>query len=585
MQDRPHVTLALALLALAPCVSYAAGKPLNVVLILIDDIGHHGVSAYGAKQVRYPGFFDEVPVATPRIDDIARQGLLCGHAYTYPLCENTRVALMSGQNNRRNFLNCKSQHASDITFGDLFKRAGYETCIVGKWKQTRGTKDIPAQEYISEFGWDEFFCFDVTNNVGRRMIEPYFVLNGETKDYRGIDPQTGRRWYGPELVNRYALDFIERKQDKPFFLYYSMLLLHAEHTPTPDTKPASTYDNFDVNKPGRGRLKGDDLRYYPDMVAYMDKAIGNVVDKLNALGIADETLVVVMGDNGSVRVEYVLPDGSVRHGGKGTHREGGLRVPLVMQAPDSIPAGSTYDGMVYVTDILPMLCDAAGVDIPNRESLDGITFWPQATGQATAPHRESICTWYIGNNHYTKREHILEYAFDKKFKRYAPDAMFPEGRFFEWWNDVHEEAGAPLKKKVPVKWKRYRYVGLDLDKLNPQQQAAYERLGKLLDQNRYTPVEGIEIVEHDTKVMLGETLTLHYQVHPTNATRTGVIWESSDPSIATVDKFGALHSHQEGKVKVTAYSWDDAEPSASGRGATYLTTGVKSTVEITIAAQ
>ena len=96
----------------------------NVVLILIDDINHYGVTAYGANSIssKYD-HFENAELKTPKIDKLADQGMMCTQAYTYPLCEATRIALMSGKVNNRNFLKCKSQHASDITFGDVFQRA------------------------------------------------------------------------------------------------------------------------------------------------------------------------------------------------------------------------------------------------------------------------------------------------------------------------------------------------------------------------------------------------------------------------------------------------------------------------------
>jgi hypothetical protein len=361
-----------------------------------------------------------------------------------------------------------------------------------------------------------------------------------------------------------------------------MLMVHAEHTPTPDTEPPSAYDNFDVNQPGKGRMKGDDRRYYPDMIAYTDKMIGQTLDKLDVLGLAENTLVLVMGDNGSNPFQFRYPDGTVRTGGKGTHKDAGLRVPLLVRAPKSIPAGSTYDGLVYVTDILPMLCEAADVEIPNRQTIDGISFWPQATGQTKEEHRDAICTWYIGNNHVSKKEFILEYAFDKRFKRYAPDAMYPDGRFFEWWNDIDEEAGAPVKKKVPKRWNRYRYAGLNMDELTPEQAVAYQRLGKLLDDEKYVAVEGLQIVGGETPVRVRQSLELKCQVSPADATRTGIIWETSDPAVATIDKFGVLIAHKAGDVTVHVYSWDDADPTSSNREPTYFKTGITDSIAIKV---
>ena len=189
-----------------------AARP-NVVLILIDDLNHYGVTAYGANRIsEWSGLFTNKTFSTPRIDRLAYEGLRCDNAYAYPLCEPTRIALMSGQYNSRNFLRCKAQHASEITFGDVFQRAGYATGIFGKWKQTRGTKEIHGKDYIFEFGWDEFCCFDVVGE-GQRFINPNLVINGKQANYsqrKDLDPATGRRWYGPDICNRYALDFIDR---------------------------------------------------------------------------------------------------------------------------------------------------------------------------------------------------------------------------------------------------------------------------------------------------------------------------------------------------------------------------------------
>ncbi|MEM6885460.1 MAG: sulfatase-like hydrolase/transferase [Verrucomicrobiota bacterium] len=572
--------IAALMISLVSGATAAASDKPNVILILLDDVSHYSVSAYGAEKISCDlerGPFENVPFATPRMDSLAEEGVRCDYAYTYPLCEPTRIALMSGKNNRRNFLKAKAQHASDITFGDLFQRAGYETALAGKWKQTRGTEKIPGEHYIYEFGWDEFFAFDVVGE-GRRMIEPNFVLNGEIKNYRGIDPETGRRWYGPQLINRYALEFIERKREKPFFLYYSMVLMHTERTPTPDTKPESLYDNYDVEAKGPGFKWGDHPKYYPDMLYYADKMVGNLLDKLEATGQAENTIVILMGDNGT-RPEYffTFPDGTVRQAYKGKHIEGGIHVPLLIRAPGRIPASTTYNGMVYVTDILPMLCEATGVELPNQEDIDGISFWPQVTGKSNDEPRDSITTWYRKTGDY------VEYSFDKRFKRYAPDDLYPEGRFFEWANDLLEEAGAPARKAIPNRWKRYRYAGLDLDSLNPEQQAAYERLGKLLDEHKHVPVERLQIIKSEASLRVGHTQQLTCIVYPSNATRNNVIWQSSNPAVASVDKFGVLHAHKTGEVQISVYSWDDANPAASGEGPEFETDGIQNSVDLAIA--
>ena len=428
----------------------SATEQPNVVFILIDDLSHYGVSAYGATQlnstqldINDDPFFPSTAVATPQIDRLADDGLLAGNAFAYAICEPTRVALMSGMNNNRNFIQPKALHESQITFGDIFKQAGYVTGIAGKWKQSRGTAEIPGKDYVDQFGWDEIYCFDLIGE-GARHIDPNFVINGVVTYFKqvngGIDPLTGRRWYGPDLINRFALNFIETHQNEPFFLYYPMLLVHDEHTPTPDTLPQSLYDDFEtVTYPlGKedpayeyGAFDGDDRRYFPDMMAYMDKMIGNIIDKLDALNLRENTLIVVMGDNGTkASFSYTVPGTTEFVGGKGECRANGLQVPLLLSQPGTIAPGIEYNGLINLTDIFPTICEAAGLEIPNADDLDGISFWPQVLDNTAAAHRENIFTWYNANKPMTNTTKLIQFAQEIDFKRYAPDekpAQFPSG--------------------------------------------------------------------------------------------------------------------------------------------------------------
>ena len=488
----------------------ATDKP-NVVFILIDDISHYGVSAYGATELNATQvdgngdpFFETITNSTPQIDRLANEGLLVNNAFAYAICEPTRIALMTAMNNHRNFIKPKALHESQITFGDIFKKAGYTTGIAGKWKQSRGTAEVAGENYVETFGWDEVHCFDLLYE-GARHISPNFVINGQITWFNqnlnnGIDPLTGRRYYGPELVNRFALDFIENNQEGPFFLYYPMLLVHDEHTPTPDTTPQADYDNFEVmtntnvaNETGYGAFKGDDRRYYPDMVAFMDKMIGNVTDKLDALGLREETLIIVMGDNGTKQAfSYTLPDGSVFVGGKGETRSNGTQVPLILSQPGTITAQSTYDGLVNLTDILPTLCEATGLEVPNADSIDGLSFWQQASGASTDAHRQHAYTWYNKNRPMTDQSSLIIYAQEVGYKRYAPDSNFPQGRFFDLSADPQEITDA-YNNTVDIGLGILHRSGLDTSTLTADQQAAYDRLGTVISENAVVPVTDLGI--------------------------------------------------------------------------------------------
>ena len=482
----------------------SATEQPNVVFILIDDLSHYGVSAYGATQlnstqvdINDDPFFPSTAVATPQIDRLADDGLLAGNAFAYAICEPTRVALMSGMNNNRNFIQPKALHESQITFGDIFKQAGYVTGIAGKWKQSRGTAEIPGKDYVDQFGWDEIYCFDLIGE-GARHIDPNFVINGVVTYFKqvngGIDPLTGRRWYGPDLINRFALNFIETHQNEPFFLYYPMLLVHDEHTPTPDTLPQSLYDDFEtVTYPlGKedpayeyGAFDGDDRRYFPDMMAYMDKMIGNIIDKLDALNLRENTLIVVMGDNGTkASFSYTVPGTTEFVGGKGECRANGLQVPLLLSQPGTIAPGIEYNGLINLTDIFPTICEAAGLEIPNADDLDGISFWPQVLDNTAAAHRENIFTWYNANKPMTNTTKLIQFAQEIDFKRYAPDESgnFPQGRFFDLRTDPLELVDA-YNNTVDTGLGILLRSGLNLAALTTEQQAAYDRLGTVLANN------------------------------------------------------------------------------------------------------
>ena len=588
IQKRPckHL-LSVALAILTSALPLHGSRKPNVVFILIDDISHYGVSAYGAKQLNSTeGFFESVPVATPEIDRLANEGVLAKNAFAYAICEPTRVALMTGMNNQRNFVQAKALHESHITFGDLFKRAGYTTGIAGKWKQSRGSSTIPGNAYVDQFGWDHIHCFDLLYE-GPRHIDPNFVINGKINWYKGLNPETKRRYYGPELVNRFALDFIETHQDEAFFLYYPMLLVHDEHTPTPDTQPSEHYDNFEVMthtgvKPDNsfGAFKGDDRRFYPDMVAYMDKMIGKVTDQLDRLGLREKTLIVVMGDNGSkAAFSYTLEDGSQFIGAKGQSKVNGLQVPLILSYPGSIAAGSTYDGLINLTDLLPTLCELAEINIPYKEEIDGISFWPQLAGKHSRAHRENLYTWYNANRAMADQSKLITYAQEIGFKRYGPDANYPEGRFFDLRTDPFEREGA---QKVKFDWNNWHHSGLDISKLTELQRAAYDRLGEVLIKNAYRPVSAVKIVAPRSRVKINESIALQKLISPQNASMRSVIWESSDPTVAMVDKFGNVTARQTGNVTISLYSWDDERPVADGKSASLSRNGISDQITLTV---
>ncbi|MDP4624546.1 MAG: sulfatase-like hydrolase/transferase [Opitutales bacterium] len=576
-------SLLLALFAQA-----SPAKQPNVVFILIDDLSHYGISAYGSEKMAFKGNFPEpVALQTPRIDALAEEGMLCERAFAYPLCEPTRIALMTGKLNHRNLLQKKSQHASDITFSDSFKKAGYKTGVFGKWKQSRGTKEIHAKKYLHEFGYDKFCCFDLVKQ-GNRFFNPDLVIDGEIKRFDdSIDPETGRRWFGPDICNRHALNFIEENKDQPFFLYYSFALVHKEdegnyHVPTPDSTPHDEFDKFDDDFQSPEGNDRSTRKHFPDMIRYTDTLVGQVVDKLDELKLRENTLIVLMGDNGTqIPFIHVLKDGTEYPGKKGTTTDHGTHVPLIFSQPGRISKG-TYPGLVDLIDIYPTLC--ASADVPYQTDIDGLNFWPQILNQGSS-HRDHIYVYYE-EPYFPEAQNkgedpvTLRYAFDKKYKRYAPHKGFPRGRFFDIETDSQELAG-DKKVKAPNFGIIYK-SGLDLDKLTPEQSAAFDRLGAVINSHKTIPLKSLKITPTEATLSKSKSVSLKATLTPANATRNNVIWESSDPSIASIDKFGTLTAHQSGTVKINLYSWQDAHPTANNEPVTYFRNGITDSISLTI---
>ena len=363
----------------------AAGKP-NIVLIMADDMGYECVTANGGESY-----------STPNLDRLAKGGMRFEHCYSQPICTPSRVQLMTGIYNQRNYIRFGLLDPTVTTFGHLAKRAGYATCIGGKWQLENGLKGP------SHFGFDEYCLWQVTRRPSR-YPNPGLEVNSTLRDYSAGE-------YGPDLVVDYLCDFLERKKDEPFFLYYPMILPHWPFEPTPDSA--------DWNPKAKGVLKGQGRKkYFANMVAYTDKMVGRLVAKLEQLGLRDNTLVMFIGDNGTaVGVESIL-NGKVVVGAKGQLIDTGNHVPFIANWPGTIPAGKVNRDLVDFSDFLPTICDTIGATVPAKLKIDGQSFLPQLNGKTGSPRKWTYC-WYSRNGGMKGDE----YARTQRYKLHRDDRL------------------------------------------------------------------------------------------------------------------------------------------------------------------
>ena len=348
--------------------------PPNVVLILADDLGYGDVCAYGCENGR-----------TPHLDALAAAGIRFTDGYvSAPLCSPTRAGLLTGRYQQRfghEFGAGAMQRVEDAGLGtptsevmlpELFKSAGYATGMVGKWHLGSQPQFQPQQR-----GFDEFFGFlhggnlymDPADQPGVRTVASASIAGGRRAHEFRHRPEINPIQRGSEAVQeteyltdaftREAVDFIDRRQGEPFFLYVAY---NAPHTPLQVTE--EYYDRFpDVDDERR--------RVFAAMVGALDDGVGTIVAKLRSTGLEERTLVLFLSDNGcATYVEACSNDPLL--GGKLLHFEGGVRVPFLASWPGRIEAGRVESTPVSSLDILPTVLGLAGISPPGSLTLDGV---------------------------------------------------------------------------------------------------------------------------------------------------------------------------------------------------------------------
>ncbi len=361
-------------------------KQPNIILIMSDDLGYEVLGCNGGTTYK-----------TPRLDQLAQNGMRFENAHVMPLCTPTRVSLMTGKYNFRNYIGFGLIRPEETTFGHIFSDSGYNTCISGKWQlYSYNTLDEAPEmrskgQTIENAGFDEFCVWHAhhTEEKGSRYKDPIIYQNGQ---YR--DDTEGK--YGEDVFCDYIIDYIGRKKDdeNPFFVYWPMAATHKPHEPTPDSPE---WDDFE---PGSNKYRGsrtfdevekdqkvdDNPKFYKDMVEYHDKVIGRLVDYLDQENLSEDTLIIYLGDNGSPHdVCSMVHAHNEICGGKGKTNDRGTHVPLICAMPGTIKAGEVKADMIETTDYLPTMFDVAGIEAPDNYILDGKSFYPQLTGHNGNP--------------------------------------------------------------------------------------------------------------------------------------------------------------------------------------------------------
>lgn len=284
-------------------------------------------------------------------------------------------------------------HTDQPSFARQLKKAGYTTAIAGKWQLSF----LHQRNTVSDFGFDQYQCWQIFNENNKktdRYYSPCLNRNGE------LIAEEIKDRYGPDVNVEFLIDFIKSsmKKKQTFLAYYTCLLPHYPWVPTPDSADQSY-------RPKSAADKGSS-KYFPDMVKYLDKNVGRIMQTLEDQGIADNTVFFFLADNGTDKyITNNWGDDKKIHGGKGTMTDRGTHVPLIVRWPNHIKAGATCDDLTDLSDFMPTLCELAGAPLPEDE-INGQSFVPQLLGKAGTP-REWIHVQNKNNRHVRSKDYIL----------------------------------------------------------------------------------------------------------------------------------------------------------------------------------
>jgi arylsulfatase A-like enzyme len=364
------MVLASVALGFGGVASAGPEKP-NIIFIMCDDLGYGQIGAYGQKMIQ-----------TPRIDQMAQEGLLLTDYYSgTAVCAPSRCALMTGLHVGHTYIRGNheiqktAEHesgqlpipAETITVAEKMKEAGYATGLVGKWGL-----GYPASEGDP---LDQGFDFFAGYNCQRRAHHYYPEWVWRNKDKVTLGKQDTAEGYSHYFLTREARSFITENKDQPFFLYLAYTIPHSMLEIPADDPNYTMYGN--KNWPEKQKI-------HAGMISLMDQDVGGIMDLLKELKIDERTLVVFTSDNGphsegGAKPDFFDDNGPLR-GIKRNMYEGGVRVPFVAWWPGVIAPGQTSKHIGAHWDLMPTACELAGVEPP--ANIDGISYVPLLKGDS-----------------------------------------------------------------------------------------------------------------------------------------------------------------------------------------------------------
>ncbi len=419
------------------CGTRSKANMPNFIVIMADDCSAKEFGCYGNTEIR-----------TPNVDGLAAGGVQFRTCWSEPLCMPSRAQIMTGKfgyqtgwyHNSMTPLGTQgySLGKAELTFGKFMRQNGYATAIAGKW-QIGARWDDEGRDLVNEaYGFDQH-CLWALPRVLREEHRHYAKVAGASGPY--WEPgQRGPYWqpavtingellptkeddFGPDIFTSFVNDFVTKHRHEPFFVYYPIPLIHDWWYPPVSEKikkniivPVPELD-ANGNKTGKRTKEHDSIQGgVKDNVEYLDHLVGKIIHNLEEQGVRGNTVVLFTCDNGT----WGYGKGHLRN-------ERPLRVPMVVNCPGIVKAQGESDALVQLADVLPIMAELAGIDMPADAGMDGVSFAPVLTGEK----KET-------------REWIFAYHADQRALRDKRWFLDGEGRLFDCGDNRSAEGYADV---------------------------------------------------------------------------------------------------------------------------------------------